>query len=283
MHAVPPARTGLLTGRRGWTTVAALAGTLVLVVGAQLPAVGAAQASGPAAAARSVERDRPVAAVVAARAAAAVRPAPPAPAPAAVPLVAAPAPEAAPAAAPAATRTAARTAAPAAAPAPASAPPPAPADLCGGAGWQQRRGAAALASLGPGAGSSGFRVQFSPARSGYMGLTYLQRGVVEVFVRDCARQSDQLLRHVMAHELGHAFDTARMTDATRTAWKAARGIPASTPWYGCSGCADFASPAGDFAEVYAQWLRGASSNRSQLAGDVAPAALPALAARFFRA
>jgi hypothetical protein len=74
-----------------------------------------------------------------------------------------------------------------------------------------------------------------------------------------------------------------MTAAQRRAWMAARGIPSGTDWYGCSGCTDFATPAGDFAEVYAQWARGASTNRSQIAGDVAPARLAQLAGQFFGA
>ncbi|HVM26343.1 MAG TPA: hypothetical protein VM433_01555 [Mycobacteriales bacterium] len=240
-----------LDGRQGWTTVLTLLTALVCLVTAQLSLGGVAAASGTDTGAgaapysTSVElHDRPVAAAVEARATAAQRDHQP---PAAV-------------------------AVPAAAPAE---------DLCGGEGWQQRRGAAALAALGPAATASGFRVEFGPARSGYMGLTHLQRGVVEVFVRDCAAQSDDLLRHVIAHELGHAYDTARMDDARRAAWQSARGIPASVPWYGCSGCADFATPAGDFAEVYAQWLRGASDNRSELAGAPAPAQLQQLAAQFF--
>jgi hypothetical protein len=63
----------------------------------------------------------------------------------------------------------------------------------------------------------------------------------------------------------------------------ARGIDPRTPWYGCSRCADFATPAGDFAEVYAQWATGASSNRSQLSGDPGRAELAGLASRFFGA
>jgi hypothetical protein len=155
--------------------------------------------------------------------------------------------------------------------------------LCSGAGWQQRRGQAALAALGPAATGSGFAVEFAAARSDYLGLAHLQRRVVEIFVRDCGAQSDELLRHVVAHELGHAYDTARLSDGAREAWKAARGIPASLPWYGCSGCTDFATPAGDFAEVYAQWLRGAGRNRSQLADAPGPTELSRLAVQFFGA
>jgi hypothetical protein len=72
-----------------------------------------------------------------------------------------------------------------------------------------------------------------------------------------------------------------MTDAARAAWMAARGMPADTPWYGCNACTDFATPAGDFAEVYAQWQTGASSNRSQLAPAPSSGQLADLAARFF--
>ena len=156
--------------------------------------------------------------------------------------------------------------------------------LCSGEGWQQRRGQAALDSLRAGAASrTGFRIEFTGARKGYLGLTHLNERRIEMFVRDCGAQTDELLRHVMAHELGHAYDTVRNNATIRAAWMATRGIPATTPWYGCSGCTDFATPAGDFAEVYAQWARGASTNRSQLAGDVAPGQLAALATQFFGA
>jgi hypothetical protein len=91
----------------------------------------------------------------------------------------------------------------------------------------------------------------------------------------------ELLRHVIGHEPGHAYDTAHLTPATRRAWQLARGIPVTTPWYGCSGCTDFATPAGDFAEVYAQWASGSGTNDSELAGDVPMDQLGQLARRFF--
>ncbi len=40
-----------------------------------------------------------------------------------------------------------------------------------------------------------------------MGLTYLNQNRIEMFVRSCEKQPAELLRHVMAHELGHAYDT----------------------------------------------------------------------------
>ena len=126
-------------------------------------------------------------------------------------------------------------------------------------------------------------VSFKPARAGYLGLTYPARGHVDLFVRSCSAEPTALLRHVMAHEMGHAHDAKSMTAAERSAYKAMRGIPASTPWFGCSYCSDFATPAGDFAEAYAQWQRGASDSRTKIAKVATQAELTKLAALFFTA
>lgn len=261
---------GTLTGRQGWTVVSTLALVLAVLVTEQVPAREAGASGAPPAVNASVtapvlERDRPFARPQLAelsRSAAAPPPAVPVAAPAPPPPPPAPAPVKA------------------AAPAKAA---PTGGSLCSGAGWEQRRGEAALASLRAGAERTGFRVEFTGARKGYLGLTHLKQRRIEMFVRSCQAQSDALLGHVMAHELGHAYDTTHMTTAKRAAWMRARGIPASTPWYGCSGCTDFATPAGDYAEVYAQWARGATSNRSQLAGSPGPAELARLATEFFGA
>lgn len=264
-----------LTGRRGWTVVVGLSTALTVLVAGNLPTASAQDAS--AAQIAATEPVAPVAPVApAATTSVADRPAGPN-RPTALPAAK---PAAKPAVKPAVKKAPKR----AARVANASVAKPAAPGLCSGDGWQQRRGQAALDSLRPGAAArTGFRIEFMGARKGYMGLTHLDERRIEMFVRACGAQSDELLRHVMAHELGHAYDTVRNNAALRAAWQAARGIPASTPWYGCSGCTDFATPAGDFAEVYAQWARGASTNRSQLAGDVPPAQLSALASRFFGA
>lgn len=275
-----------LTGRRGWTVVAGLTTALTVLVAGQLPAASA--------------QDRPLSPLGSALGALHPSLAPstgPSIAPELRPVVAAPASTTVQER-PVTTSAADRldgpyrpTALPKPEPTPvvqrvvrASVAKPAGPGLCSGQGWQQRRGQAALDSLRPGAAArTGFRIEFKGARTGYMGLTHLNERRIEMFVRACGTQSDELLRHVMAHELGHAYDTVRNNAAIRASWMATRGIPASTPWYGCSGCTDFATPAGDFAEVYAQWARGASTNRSQLAGDVPPAQLSALAKQFFGA
>ena len=181
--------------------------------------------------------------------------------------------------APAPTAAAAAPAAPRAATA--RPPAPAPDTRCSGDAWQARRGAAAIATLRRPADARAVRVDFRPARAEVLGLAHLDERRVEVFVRSCSREPDTLLRHVLAHELGHVLDATRMTGASRAEWMRLRGIPAGTPWFGCSGCADFATPAGDFAEVYAQWQRRASSNRSQLAGAPSRSELARLAERFF--
>jgi hypothetical protein len=152
--------------------------------------------------------------------------------------------------------------------------------LCAGADWQRRRGEAALASLLQGL-PAGVTIAYLPGGGALKGMTYYDQHHVDVYVASCSRESDTLLRHVVAHELGHAWDSLHMTDALRADYLAARGIPAGTRWFGCNACKDFATPAGDFAETYAQWQRGASDSRSQLAPPATPAQLDDLA-RFFR-
>lgn len=249
--------TTLLTGTRGWLTTGALALVLGAAVTTQLLPTAAAAAS-PI---RAAAADAPT--VVAG---------PAAPAPAAEVAVA---PVAAlPAAAP--VKKAAPKAKPAA-PRPAKA---AASDVCRGPGWQGKRGARALASLRHPV-PAGVTVAFKPARTGYLGLTYPARGHIDMFVRSCAAESSSLLRHVMAHEMGHAYDVKTMTAAERSTYKALRGIPAGTPWFGCSYCSDFQTPAGDFAEAYAQWQRGASDSRTKIAKVATQAELTKLAALFF--
>jgi hypothetical protein len=156
-----------------------------------------------------------------------------------------------------------------------------PADsTCSGAGWEQRRGEKALASLLHPV-PAGVTVSFLPSRGALKGMTYYDQAHVDVYVQSCASESDSLLRHVVAHEMGHAWDGAHMTDSLRAEYLAARGIKAGTPWFGCNGCQDFATPAGDFAETYAQWQRGVTTSRSQLARPATAAELSSFGARFF--
>ena len=153
---------------------------------------------------------------------------------------------------------------------------------CSGAGWRERRVSQALSGLrGDAVGWSGYRISVEAGRRGYLGLTTGSR--IQLFVRSCDAESDSLLRHVTAHEIGHAFDASQMSASRRADWLSARDIDPSTPWYGCGGCTDFATPAGDFAEVFAQWARGSGPNRSRMAPPPGPAELARLADAFFGA
>lgn len=148
-------------------------------------------------------------------------------------------------------------------------------------GTPAERGQRVVASLRPAWRQTRVPVTFRGPRPGTLGEVLLHTGAVTIFVRPCSAESDELLRHVVAHELGHAWDVTRMTRRQRLAYKRFRGIPASTPWFGCSGCADFGTPAGDFAETYAQWLRQARDSRSELARPATERELAALARLFF--
>jgi hypothetical protein len=161
--------------------------------------------------------------------------------------------------------------------------PKAASDVCGGPGWQAKRGRLALSTLRDTGQRSGVSVSFLGAKSGYLGLTYPERRHVDVFIRSCSAESFTLLRHVTSHEMGHAFDAAHMTPAMRDSYKAMRGIPAGTPWFGCNYCSDFNTPAGDFAETYSQWQRGSHDSRTQIAPMPNDTQLAKVAASFFGA
>jgi hypothetical protein len=149
-----------------------------------------------------------------------------------------------------------------------------------GCGTPAERGSAALAALRHPI-PSGVSISYLGGRSDLLGLTYLSQRHVDLYVRSCDRESDALLRHVLAHELGHAYDASRMTADLRAQYLAARGIPAGTPWMGCDRCTDFATPAGDFAETYSLWMRGGGDSRSRMAPAPSAADLAALGAQFF--
>jgi hypothetical protein len=103
----------------------------------------------------------------------------------------------------------------------------------------------------------GWQLHFREGRQGYRGLTYPDRRVIEVYVRDGDTPSE--LAHVTAHELGHAVDVTHMNQAQRSSWLAARGFGAGTTWFAGSGASDFATGAGDFAECFA-WSQAATGH-----------------------
>ena len=103
----------------------------------------------------------------------------------------------------------------------------------------------------------GYSVTFLPARRGVLGATYLEDRRIEIYVRP--DQTPLQLAHVIGHELGHAVDATYGTPERRKEWMRLRGIDPTLEWWGCLGCRDYATPAGDFAEVFALWLAGPGS------------------------
>lgn len=142
---------------------------------------------------------------------------------------------------------------------PAPQPPPAPAMTA------EERGRAALAKISYPWQQLGYDVVFMGPRSGVRAMIRGQERRIEVYIRP--GDSIDLIAFDIAHEIGHAVDFTNGTVERQARWRELRGIAADTPWYGCSGCPDLATPAGDFAEVFAYWQTGnAAPFASRMAG-----------------
>ncbi|MCW2599131.1 MAG: hypothetical protein JWM02_960 [Frankiales bacterium] len=141
-----------------------------------------------------------------------------------------------------------------------------------------QRGQRVLASLHYGWQTLGYRFEFLPSRAGYLGLTIPRQKLVQIYVR--GSQSDLVLAHSIAHELGHVLDLTRGSGAKRAQYLSIRTLSQRLTWYGCSGCTDYQTPAGDWAEVFAYWLAGPGDFRSQLAAAPASGQLAALGPLF---
>jgi hypothetical protein len=126
----------------------------------------------------------------------------------------------------------------------------------------------------------GFPILFLPGRRGMLGTTFVEERRIEIYVRP--EEGPAELAHVIAHEIGHAVDLTYGTQARRDEWMRLRGLDPTSGWWGCPGCADYATPSGDFAEVFSSWVNGSWSEfRSRLAGPPAPADLQALSVFFW--
>ena len=128
-------------------------------------------------------------------------------------------------------------------------------------------------------GRLGYRIVFKPAVPGLLGLTDSRTRTITVYVR--SSETDLVLAHTIAHEMGHAVDFTRGTAARHGRYQTVRGIRRSvSAWYGCNSCTDYTTSAGDWAEVFAQWLAGPGDYRSRMAAAPTAAQLAVLAPLF---
>ncbi len=107
----------------------------------------------------------------------------------------------------------------------------------------------------------GYRVAVAAPRRGVEASTDGGRRRITLFVG--AHQAPHLLAHDLAHELGHAVDLERLSAADRRTFLARRGRRGHAWWP--AGRADYASGAGDFAEVFALCHAASPVFRSRLA------------------
>jgi hypothetical protein len=108
----------------------------------------------------------------------------------------------------------------------------------------------------------GYRLVIAPPRPRVRGVTDRFRRTITLFVGD--HEVPHVLAHDLAHELGHAFDDRRMTDALRRAYLRRRGRPEAR-WWPHGQFSDYATGAGDFAEVFALCHAASPEFRSRLA------------------
>ncbi len=127
----------------------------------------------------------------------------------------------------------------------------------------ERRGRAAYNSLHH-ALPTGWRLDVRVYAGTNQGLADSAARRVTLWVRSSDTPAE--LRITLAHELGHVLDYTTLSDRDRQRYLELRDRVGSTaPWYPRNGTSDYASPAGDFAEVYALWRGGAGDFRSTFA------------------
>lgn len=156
--------------------------------------------------------------------------------------------------------------------------PPAPTTQAEAPGWLERRGALALDRISYPWQQLGFSVEFRPGRRGLRAVTYTRERRIVVFVRRGESVAETAFD--LAHEIGHAFDVVHGTWPRRERWLELRGLDPATPWFGCNGCDDLSTGAGDLAEVFALWQVGPAAFASRLAGPPDPAQLADLVQLF---
>lgn len=163
--------------------------------------------------------------------------------------------------------------------APAPAPVPVPTvHATTAAATIEQRGAAALALVPFPVERTGYELIFEDHRDGYLGLTSTVDKTITIYIR--SSQSTREIAKVIAHEVGHAVDVEFTTEAERLLYRQVRGIDGRSWYPDCSGCTDYDSPAGDFAETFAAAMVGDVSFLSTVADEPTALQLQALASIF---
>lgn len=126
---------------------------------------------------------------------------------------------------------------------------------------QQLAGGAALELVRVDPASLGYTVVFAAGRPGVRADLDRSSKTIRVYLR--RGDTRAIVAHDIAHELGHAYDAERMTDASRRAYLDRRGVPAAA--WTATDASDYAVGAGDFAEVYALCHAASPDFRSTLA------------------
>jgi hypothetical protein len=99
----------------------------------------------------------------------------------------------------------------------------------------------------------GWTVVWAGNRPGYLAVTDPATHTITMYQRP--GDSVGWLAFNLAHEYGHALDLTYLTPTTRAQWGQRRGF-ATTTWFPCPMCSDFATPAGDWAESVAVCFTG---------------------------
>lgn len=144
----------------------------------------------------------------------------------------------------------------------------------------QSRGEKALGELGIDIATllPGWTIGFEGPRDGMRGTTFPYDHHIAIYMRDS--YSDVELRHVIAHEVGHAVDVTYLNDEARARYLEARGA-AGLQWWPGSAAPDYSSGAGDWAEAWAwnrmhegPWYSNVASQPSAAVADVMASIAP---------
>jgi len=123
------------------------------------------------------------------------------------------------------------------------------------------RSARALVSADPAA--LGYRLELAALRPGLRAQTDTRTRTITLFIAH--DDVPHRVAHDLAHEIGHAVDHERLSATARRAFLRRRGIHATVAWWPRDGRSDYATGAGDFAEVYALCHASSPEFRGRLA------------------